>query len=51
MATIAVLGTLDTKVKKQLRPDIAFIELDSNINDAPFAEACAKALLKNIQEA
>ncbi len=36
-------------LKKQLRPDIEVIELDSNINDAPFAEACAKALLKNIQ--
>ena len=36
-------------LKAYLRRDIEVIEMDNAINDAPFAEACAKALLKNIQ--
>lgn len=36
-------------LKTWLRKDIEVIELDCTINDRAFAEACAKALLKNIQ--
>ena len=36
-------------LKKNLRRDIHVSELDCNINDAPFAEACVEALLKNIR--
>ncbi|MEW6155911.1 MAG: Tm-1-like ATP-binding domain-containing protein [Verrucomicrobiota bacterium] len=36
-------------LKSSLRPDIELIEMDCEINDPPFAEACARALLKNIQ--
>lgn len=47
--------TADTSLfnvlKSKLRPDIEVMEMDCAINDAPFAEACAKALLKNIQTA
>lgn len=35
-------------LKKNLRCDIPVQELDCTINDAPFAEACAKELLKNV---
>lgn len=35
-------------LKANLRNDIAVIEMNCAINDAEFAEACAKALLKNI---
>jgi len=38
---------LFTAVKENLRKDIEVIEIDSTINDSRFAEACAKALLKN----
>ena len=38
-------------LKTNLRPDIEVIELDSEINDRPFAEACANALLNNISKA
>jgi uncharacterized protein (UPF0261 family) len=38
-------------LKSKLRPDIEVIEVDCAINDLPFAEACAQALLKNIQAA
>ncbi len=36
-------------LKANLRKDIAVRELDCNINDAPFAEACVQALLENIR--
>ena len=35
-------------LKANLRKDIPIIELDCEINDPAFAEACAQALLKNI---
>jgi uncharacterized protein (UPF0261 family) len=35
-------------LKTSLRPDIPVIEMDCAINDPPFAEACARELLKNI---
>jgi uncharacterized protein (UPF0261 family) len=38
-------------IKANLRKDIDVIELDCAINDAPFAEACAKALLRNMGRA
>ena len=41
-------AALFTALKKNLRPGIAVRELDCNINDAPFAEACAEELLRNI---
>ncbi len=34
-----------------LRKDIPVIEMDCAINDAPFAEACANALLANLEKA
>ena len=36
-------------IKANLRPDIEVIEMDCAINDPPFAEACAHALLKNMR--
>jgi uncharacterized protein (UPF0261 family) len=36
-------------LKLNLRRDIEVIELECAINDPPFAEACARALLKNIE--
>lgn len=36
-------------IKKNLRPDIEVVEMPVEINDPAFAEACAKALLKNIR--
>jgi uncharacterized protein (UPF0261 family) len=36
-------------IKANLRPDIEVIEVDCSINDPPFAEACAHALLKNMR--
>lgn len=35
-------------LKSNLRSDIDVMELDCAINEAPFAEACARALLKNM---
>jgi uncharacterized protein (UPF0261 family) len=35
-------------IKINLRKDVEVIEMDCGINDAPFAEACAKALLGHI---
>ncbi|MBI4324953.1 MAG: Tm-1-like ATP-binding domain-containing protein [Chloroflexi bacterium] len=35
-------------LKSGLRPDIEVTEMNCEINDAAFAEACAKALLKNM---
>jgi uncharacterized protein (UPF0261 family) len=35
-------------IKTYLRRDIEVIEMDCAINDPPFAEACARALLKNM---
>jgi uncharacterized protein (UPF0261 family) len=40
--------TLFEGLKSSLRKDIEVIEMDCAINDPPFAEACVKALLKNI---
>lgn len=37
-----------TSWKSHLRPDIPFLELNCEINDPLFAEACARALLDNI---
>jgi uncharacterized protein (UPF0261 family) len=39
------------ELKEHLRPGIEVIELDCLINDPGFAEACARALLKNIASA
>jgi uncharacterized protein (UPF0261 family) len=36
-------------IKSNLRKDIEVIEMDSAINDAPFAEACARTLMKLMQ--
>jgi uncharacterized protein (UPF0261 family) len=44
-ADAALFGAL----KQNLRPDIAVREIDCEINDPVFAEACAQELLKNIQ--
>jgi uncharacterized protein (UPF0261 family) len=35
-------------IRSNLRKDIPVIELDCAINDAKFAEACARELLKNL---
>jgi uncharacterized protein (UPF0261 family) len=35
-------------IKSNLRKDIEVIEIDCAVNDPPFAEACVRALLKNI---
>jgi uncharacterized protein (UPF0261 family) len=43
--------SLFTAIEENLRDDIEMIELDCPINDAAFAEACAKALLKNMAKA
>ena len=40
---------LFTALKSGLRSDITVTELDANINDAPFAEACARTLLQLLQ--
>lgn len=37
-------------IKSNLRPDIELIEMESEINAPEFAEACARALLRNIQK-
>jgi uncharacterized protein (UPF0261 family) len=37
-------------LKEHLREEIEVIELDANINDAAFAERCARELLKNINK-
>ena len=37
---------LCASLKGALRPDIPVVELDCNVNDPAFAEACARALLK-----
>ncbi len=39
---------LFSALKTNLRKDVPVLELDCNINDAPFAEACVEALLKNV---
>ena len=43
--------TLFDAIKSNLRKDIEVIEMDCAINDPPFADACANALLKNISAA
>ncbi len=35
-------------LKKNLRPDISVVEMDCNINDPAFADACAEHLLANM---
>ena len=40
---------LFTAIKANLRKDIEVRELDCNINDAPFAEACVDSLLQKIR--
>ncbi|MDX1952388.1 MAG: Tm-1-like ATP-binding domain-containing protein [Verrucomicrobiota bacterium] len=45
VADEALFGNL----KKNLRPDVEIVELDVEINDPIFAEACAHTLLKNIE--
>jgi uncharacterized protein (UPF0261 family) len=35
-------------LKANLRPDVEVIEMDCEINDPQFAEACAQALLRNV---
>jgi len=40
---------LFTAIEENLRHDIEIIEIDCTINDPVFAEACAKALLKNME--
>lgn len=42
---------LFSAIKTNLRKDIPVIEIDCNINDPQFAEACATALLENIRKA
>lgn len=37
-------------IKSNLRKDIPVVELDCNINDPEFAEACARRLLENLGE-
>ena len=37
-------------IKRNLRSDIEVIELEAEINDAAFAEACARRLLKHVRE-
>jgi uncharacterized protein (UPF0261 family) len=37
-------------LKSNLRRDIEVRELDANVNDASFAEACVKTLLQNLQK-
>jgi uncharacterized protein (UPF0261 family) len=37
-------------IKNNLRPDIAVIEMDTEINAPEFAEACARSLLKNFKQ-
>jgi len=42
-------GALFDALKKNLRKDIRVVEVDCNINDAPFSEKCAECLLENIR--
>jgi uncharacterized protein (UPF0261 family) len=42
-------AALFAALKKNLRSDIPFIEMDSEINDPAFAEACAQTLLEEIR--
>jgi uncharacterized protein (UPF0261 family) len=44
-------AALFSELKTKLRPDIRVREVDCNINDAPFADACVEELLKNIEAA
>jgi uncharacterized protein (UPF0261 family) len=37
-------------IKKNLKPGIAVIEMDANINDPEFAQACANALLDMLKK-
>ena len=41
-------AALFNAIKAHLRKDVPVIELDTAINDAPFAEACANTLLVRI---
>jgi uncharacterized protein (UPF0261 family) len=42
-------AALFNAIKNNLRPDIELIEMDTEINNPKFAEACARTLLKNIK--
>jgi uncharacterized protein (UPF0261 family) len=42
-------NALFNAIKKNLRPDIELLELDTEINAPQFAETCARTLLKNIR--
>jgi uncharacterized protein (UPF0261 family) len=44
-------ATLYSSVKKNLRSDISITELDANINDPTFADACASALIQLLPRA
>jgi uncharacterized protein (UPF0261 family) len=44
-------AALFNAIRENLRNDIPLVELDCEINDAIFSEACVKALLANIQSA
>ena len=41
-------AALFNAIKANLRRDIEVVEMDTTVNDPAFAEACVKALLKNI---
>jgi uncharacterized protein (UPF0261 family) len=41
-------AALFESIKRHLRPEIPLVELDCRINDAAFAEACARALLQHL---
>jgi uncharacterized protein (UPF0261 family) len=43
-------NALYASLKAELRKDIPLMELDCAINDAPFAETCAKALLASLKQ-
>jgi uncharacterized protein (UPF0261 family) len=43
-------AALFNAIKSDLRKDIPLIEMDCAINDPPFAEACARELLRNLQK-
>jgi uncharacterized protein (UPF0261 family) len=44
-------AALFESLKKNLRSDIPVIEMDAEINDPVFAEACARRLLEHVRSA